>query len=56
MNKHCKRCVSHHNAHHHKTSPYAKDYNDWCGFYGKTARKAIGECKLNNGKRERHEI
>lgn len=50
MNKYCKGCVSHHNAGHSKNSPYAKNYNDWCCHYGKTARKAEGQCKLENGK------
>lgn len=50
MNKHCKGCKSHYNAGHEKNSPYAKHHNDWCCKFGKTARVAIGECKLKNGK------
>lgn len=50
MNKHCKDCGHHHNAGHPKDSNYVKSYNDWCCKYGRTARKALGECKLKNGK------
>ena len=46
MDKHCKGCVYHHNAGHPKTAKAVlKKYNDWCTRAGKTASKAIGECK-----------
>jgi hypothetical protein len=51
MNKHCKGCKNHHNAGHPKESKFAKTYNDWCIQYGRCASKAIGECKLKDGKR-----
>ena len=50
MNKHCKGCTKHHNAGHKQDSPLAKIYNDWCCRYGKTAKKAIGQCKNEGGK------
>ena len=50
MNKHCKGCAKHHNAGHKQDSPLAKIYNDWCCGYGKTAKKAIGQCKNEGGK------
>jgi len=42
----CKGCIHHHNAGHPKDSSLAKNYNDWCCKLGRTARKAVGECKL----------
>ena len=50
MTKHCKDCRFHNNAGHSKSSPYAKEGNDWCIKFGKTSRKALGECKLKEGK------
>ena len=50
MNKHCKNCKSHHNAGHPVKSNLAKTYNDWCVKYSRCASKAVGECKLKNGK------
>jgi len=48
--KYCKGCKAHHNAGHSANSPKAKIYNDWCCKYGRTAYKAMGECKLKNGR------
>lgn len=45
MDKHCKGCVRHLNAGHPRSSPLARDYNDWCCYVGVTARKAVGHCK-----------
>ena len=50
MTKHCKGCTKHHNAGYKQDSPLAKIYNDWCCRYGKTAKKAIGQCKNEGGK------
>lgn len=50
MTKHCKDCIHHHNAGHPKNDSLAKHYNDWCCNFGRTAIKAIGECKLKHGK------
>ena len=50
MNKHCKDCKSHHNAGHPAGSNMVKKYNDWCTKFSRCASKAIGECKLKNGK------
>ena len=51
MRHYCGDCKYHHNAHHPKTSKLARNYNDWCcKGYGKTARKAIGECKIKGWK------
>lgn len=51
MNKHCNKCIYHHIAGHHKTSPLAKNYNNWCSHFGRAASKSIGECKLKNSKK-----
>ena len=50
MNKHCKGCKNHHNAGHPVESNLAKTYNDCCVKYSRCASKAVGECKLKNGK------
>lgn len=50
MNKHCKDCKSHHNAGHPAGSNLAKKYNDWCIRFSRCASKAVGECKLKEGK------
>jgi hypothetical protein len=50
MNKHCRDCKHHHNAGHPKDSNLAKPYNDWCLKFSRPAPKAIGECKLKDGK------
>lgn len=50
MNKHCKNCKAHHNAGHPAKSNLAKTHNDWCIKFSRCASKAIGECKLKNGK------
>ena len=50
MNAHCKGCKSHHNAGHPVASNLVKKYNDWCVKYSRCASKAVGECKLKNGK------
>lgn len=50
MTEHCKGCVLHSNAGHPRSSRWAKDYNDWCCKYGKTARKTVGHCIVHNGK------
>ena len=52
MTKHCKGCTKHYNAGHKQDSPLAKIYNDWCCGYGKTAKKAIGQCKNEGGKKQ----
>lgn len=52
MNEHCRGCCYHHNAHHKKDSRLARNYNDWCCKTGRTARKAIGECKLKELKKQ----
>ena len=52
MTKHCKGCTKHYNAGHKQDSPLAKIYNDWCCRYGKTAKKAIGQCKNEGGNNE----
>lgn len=54
ISKQCKGCARHHNAGHPKCSPlYGSKYNDWCTRYGMPAKKALGHCKLNNGKVEK---
>jgi len=50
--KHCKRCIYHHNAGHPKDSRLANRYNDWCIEFSKKASDAVGHCKLFNGKKE----
>ena len=50
MSDHCKGCKAHHNAGHPKESNLAKTYNDWCVKYSRCASKAVGECKLKDGK------
>jgi hypothetical protein len=58
MHKHCKDCISHHNAGHHSTrgiTPWKK-YNDWCCQYSKKAKDSIGECKLKNGKKLKGDV
>lgn len=47
MTKHCRDCKFHYNAGHPKNVLLAKRYNDWCTQAGKTAKDAIGHCKLN---------
>lgn len=49
MNPHCRGCKYHSNAGHPKDSPNVR-FNDWCCKHGKVAKKAIGQCKLNNSK------
>ena len=50
MNAHCKDCKNHHNAKHPAGSNMAKKYNDWCCLFSRCASKAVGECKLKEGK------
>ena len=55
MTPHCKNCVNHHDAKHPPESNKAR-FNDWCCKYSRTAKKAVGECTLKNGKVEaKHE-
>ena len=56
MNSHCKGCQYHWNAGHPKDHVLAKDHNDWCTKYGKTARTIIGHCKLHDGKHVAREV
>jgi len=54
MNKQCKGCQFHHIAGHKSGSKLApfntlKKHNDWCCKYGRTAKKALGHCRLNSG-------
>ena len=44
---HCKNCVFHWDG------GRTPKYKDWCTKYSKTAPKAVGHCKLNNGKQSR---
>ncbi len=50
MTKYCIGCRLHHDAGHQKTLANLQQYNDWCCKFGKTAKKAVSHCKLNNGK------
>lgn len=50
MNEHCKGCKHHHNAGHPKESNLANTYNNWCVKFSRCANKAVGECKLKDGK------
>jgi len=55
MTPHCKNCVHHHDAKHPPESNKVR-FNDWCCKYSRTAKKAVGECILKNGKKEaKHE-
>lgn len=52
-NDRCKNCAYHWNAGHKPSSPHYKSHNDWCMHFGKTAKRAIGECRLKNARKER---
>lgn len=52
MTSYCKGCAFHHNA-GHKNKPAMARYNDWCCRFGRTAKKATGECKLKSGRKEK---
>lgn len=53
MHKQCKGCVHHHNAGHPKVSKHAVVHNDWCCRLGRTAKRALGECRLKELKEEK---